>query len=354
MELILDSAGDAATSIFRPYHVVKVIRESRTISSFHLVPADGKGLSGHLPGQHVSLRIPTGSGDTIRSYTLSDRPGLDHWRISVKRESDPPGVGSSWLHDMVQAGSSIEVGPPSGSFTLDLMSEAPVALVSAGVGITPMMAMLESLVAANSRRPVWFIHGARDADEQAFATRVAEIAASCPNIRVHIRFSRGDASQKKPGGCDAIGRIDARCVLDLIAGTDPSVYLCGPSGFIADLQRDLVAAGVSAERLHHEFFGRAQALAGPAGMVAKAGFRVVFRRAGRAMNWGPAALNLLELAEQAGLAPDSGCRSGICHSCACTLIDGRVRYLEPPAVPPGPGQVLICCATPDSDLVLDL
>ncbi len=240
---------------WRTFRVARKLAESDEITSFELVPADGGGVPAFRPGQYVSVRlVVTELGHRQpRQYSLSDAPGKGHLRISVKREAggtqQPQGMVSNQLHRQLAEGDAIEVAPPAGDFFLHEDRDTPVVLISAGVGITPMMSMLEHLHARNSKRQVRFFHAARHGRAQAFAPRVRQLAEALADGHAWIvHEERGDA----PHEPDALGRLDLSTQA-LPANADH--YVCGPQAFMAAQIAALRALGVPGERIHAEAFG---------------------------------------------------------------------------------------------------
>ncbi len=327
-----------------------------------------------LPGQYVAIRLLGGGGTApvTRTYSLSKGPGdRDCLQISVKREEGamngtlPPGVVSNHLHRSLAMGDEILVRPPLGSFTLSLAGSAPVAMLSAGVGITPMMSMLDALKTAGDRRPLWFLHGARSGREQAFRLPIREAQQILPRLTTHLRYSRPSRQDVLHHRHDSIGRVDLALVKSIKAPPETHYFLCGPLGFLRDLYRGLRRQGVPADQIHYEHFGVPVDLAveerpperprPPKPIESSARqLSVTFARSGVVTPWDPGVQSILDLAEQAGLSPDYSCRSGICQTCSCRLISGEIAYDEEPAAAPEPGEVLICSARPKGDVVIDI
>ena len=334
---------------FRKLRVAQTHLESPAIMSIELEADDGSALPVPLPGQYLTLRIPdAGDPAPLRSYSLS---GADtRYRISVKREDR--GVVSSWLHRNANAGTVIEIAAPRGDFYLG-DDAGPVVLVSAGIGATPVLAMLHALAAHRSEREVWWLHVTRDAQTLAFGGEVGRLLEALPNARQQV-FYTADA-----------GRPDQRVIAALGLPTDAAVYLCGPDQFMEDMRGALVGAGIDPARVHTELFGtrppinpgiaevprRApHAPEGPAGT----GQRVSFSRSGITVNWGERYRSILELAEACDVPTRFSCRSGVCHMCVTPLIEGTVNYTQTPLELPPEGTVLICSAEPCEPIVLDL
>lgn len=236
----------------RAFRVVRKVRESEEITSFHLQPVDGGAILDFIPGQYIGLRLTLEDEEVRRNYSLSAGPDGREYRISVKRE--PGGRVSNHLHDRVGEGDQLELFIPAGEFTLN-HSRKPLVLISAGVGITPLMTMLEAAV--HSGRPIRFIHCARHAGVQAFAARVDELAAAHPQLQRFYCFD-----EARPGdGADAHGRLTLeRLKAWLPAERDLDAYFLGPKPFMAALKRNLRALGVPEAQTRYEFFGPAAAL----------------------------------------------------------------------------------------------
>ncbi|MBM3117266.1 pyridoxamine 5'-phosphate oxidase family protein [Jeongeupia naejangsanensis] len=342
---------------YRPLRVLQRVRESGTITSFHLQPADGLGVVPYQPGQFLPIRIDVpGLGLLTRTYSLSQAADGQTYRISVKRE----GRVSRHLHDALQAGDLLDAQAPRGQFVLDAASTRPVILLSGGVGITPMLAMLDTLAPASGERhrarSVWFVHAARNGREHAFGAMLRERAAQHAKLRVHVRYSQPDEADRLGHDYDSAGRIDADLLRSLLPLDDYDVYLCGPDGFMRQTYWALRGLGIAKHRIHYEFFGQGEPLeadaaaAVPAPTVAQP---VRFERSDRSTEWNPGQ-TLLEAAEASGLSPAYSCRAGLCGSCSTPLRSGEVCYPNPPAYTPREGEALICCAMPVSPVVLAL
>lgn len=350
-------AAERLAASWRPYRIAAAVDESAGIRSFLLEPADGEGLPPYLPGQFLPISLPTEAGPLRRTYTLSAAPGERHLRISVKRQ----GAASDWLHAH-GAGAMIEALGPRGSFTFDRARPRPAVMLSAGVGITPMIAMLDGLLVNNERSrfpyPIHFIHGARNEGEQAFAAFLATKQRYHKNLSVHLVHSQPDGSAPPDSLKRHVGRVTIGLLKTLLPFDDYDFYLCGPQGFLQDLYDGLRNLRVPDAQIHLEDFGGAAPLRrrpdpdtqqAQVALVDAAGagpVPVVFQRSARSATWLPGTGTLLELAEAQGLAPLSGCRSGNCGTCATALLGGRTGYLTVPGAPCPPGQILPCISVP--------
>ncbi|GAA1222527.1 MOSC and FAD-binding oxidoreductase domain-containing protein [Kitasatospora nipponensis] len=349
---------------FRPLRVTRVRRESPSVLSLWLADAGAAPLPARLPGQFVTLRLPVQPGrpPLTRSYSLSGAPDAPEYRISVKRE--PQGTASRWLHAHATVGDSIQVAAPHGTFTL-ADGHGPVVLLSAGVGVTPVLAMLRALADARSARQVWWLHGARNGEDHVFAEESRRLLSRLPNSHARICYSRARPADRPGIDYTDPGRISADLLgrLDLPARAD--AYLCGPAGFLRELTDVLVTRGLRADRIHSETFGATAALTpgistgatppphlppGPVGT----GPAVSFARSGVTAAWSPRYTSLLELAEACDVPVRWSCRTGVCHTCESALLAGAVRHSPEPLDPPAEGNALICCAGPEQDVTLDL
>ncbi|MFI8003403.1 MOSC domain-containing protein [Streptomyces sp. NPDC086010] len=350
---------------FRPLTVTAVHAESRRVRSLYLSAPDGTALPAAAPGQFLTVRLtPGGTGvPLIRSYSLSGEPGADAYRISVKRE--PHGSASAWLHDTVRVGDTLDTAAPRGSFRLVPGSD-PVVLMSAGVGVTPVMAMLHALADERSPRPVWWLHGAHDSTEHPFAEEARNLLRDLPDAHATVFYSRPTATDRAGTDYDEPGRLSAARIRDLALPDGADVYICGPAAFMSEASEALGEAGLAAGKVHTETFGSGASLtpgvtqpgAGraphpPEGMP-QDGTQVSFARSGLSVRWGAAQGTLLELAEACDVPVRWSCRTGVCHTCELGLLAGAVDYDPEPVEPPAEGNVLICCSTPSEPVVLDL
>ena len=372
----LNEAGQtgAARKGFREFIVRQKVPESETITSFYLEPADKEPLAPFRAGQFLTfeLDVPGCEAPVVRTYSISDSPDCPYYRVSVKREPPPrdkqdvpPGLSSNYFHDQVGEGTPLQVGAPRGKFQLELNSERTLVLLSAGVGITPLLSMLNAVARSGEERRVWFIHGARNGREHAFGAHVRELAAEHDNVEVHIRYSAPGPDDVAGRDYDSEGRVDVELLKEFLPFDDYEFYLVGPVPFMRSLYSGLTTAGVRESRIHYEFFGPASALledAAPQGQApGKAALdelegdcAVSFARSGVDTTWDPDCESLLDLAEKEGLNPPYSCRSGICRTCMCELTEGEIEYVEEPLTPPDDGSVLICVARPKTRVVIDV
>ncbi len=238
----------------RSLRLIEKIRESDDVTSFIFEARDGGPLPAHEAGQHlpIELEVPGTSEPVRRTYSLSSAPSDDRYRISVKRESQ--GLASRYLHDHVEPGAIHDTRRPAGDFLMTC-SKCPVALVSAGIGVTPMVSMLHALAAEDGERPVWFLHGVRDGGHHPLAREVRELAAKRSSVHVHVAYSQPRPEDEASVDYDSEGRVDGALLAGLIDDVDAHYFVCGPTRFMADILTDLERRGVPAEHIHTETFG---------------------------------------------------------------------------------------------------
>jgi len=348
---------------FRPLAVTAIEPESSSVVSVHLADPGGDAVPPALPGQFLTLRLPASPGaqPLLRSYSLSGAPGASTYRVSVKRE--PHGAGSQFIHTRLRAGDRLEVAAPRGTFVLQ-PGAAPVLLISAGVGATPVMAMLHALAAARSGRDIWWLHGARSRAEEPFATESRSLLAALGSGHRHICYSRPGPGDAQGRDYQTLGRLSAPVLGELGLPRGADAYICGPAAFMAEMSAALASLGTGA-RVRTEIFGAAPAQTPgiapaaarpphpPAGKPG-GGPQVAFARSGLTVRWDPGYASLLELAEACDVPVRWACRTGVCHTCETALMSGTVGYRPDPVEDPADGSALICCSQPRGDLVLDL
>ena len=358
-----EQLATAATG-FRSLKVARIDRESSSVVSLVLESADARPLTIPLAGQFVVLRLRPNvdAPPVLRSYSLSGLPDAHRYRISVKQE--PHGVASSYVSTQLRTGDVLDVSEPRGAFTLR-QGDLPAVLLSAGIGVTPVMAMLHALAAEGSTRPVWWIFGARNRGEHPFAREARDLLAKLPNARSHVRYSRPDATDRLGFDFDAAGHLTVTVLEELGVPLEADFYLCGPPAFLADFTAGLGRWGVAHDRIHTELFGSGESITpgvtdaprrpphAPAGAVGE-GPRISFARAGITVSWDDRFQSLLELAEACDVPVRWSCRAGVCHTCECGLISGSVKYDPEPLGAPAAGNLLICCSRPQEETVIDL
>jgi MOSC domain-containing protein YiiM/ferredoxin-NADP reductase/ferredoxin len=362
--LVPAAAAQTAAPGFRPLRVSRIDRECLDVISLSLQPTDGRRLTTSLAGQFVVLRLrPRPDGPALfRNYSLSGPASDEQYRVSVKVE--PDGVAGSYLNRNVRTGAVLDVSEPRGSFTLQ-PGDGPVVLLSAGIGATPVLAMLHALAASATPREVWWLHGARDSKSDSFAKEVRQLLGMLAHARSRICYSRPAADDQQGREYDAAGRLGMKVLDQLGVPRDGDFYICGPPGFLGDLRTGVAAWGVPADRIHSELFSGGPSLM--PGVIATAvraphqpvgtpgtGPLVSFARSGIAARWRLDDQSLLELAEACDVPVRWSCRTGVCHNCESGLISGSVTYQPDPLDPPAQGNVLICCSRPQGDVVIDI
>jgi ferredoxin-NADP reductase/MOSC domain-containing protein YiiM/ferredoxin len=349
---------------FRQLTVAGIERESDDVISIRLEDPAGAALPEARPGQYLTLRIqPEDEGrSALRNYSMSGPPGAGYYRITVKRE--PDGTASGYLHTRLAVGDQLDVAAPRGTFIL-ARTHAPVLLISAGIGATPVLAMLHALAREHSDREIWWLHGARAGRDHCFAAEARGLLASLPNVRTHVYYSRPGPDDRQGRDFDHAGRLTASVLAELEPPRDAQAYLCGPAPFMDEISAGLAAMGLDASRIHTEPFGPAAGLTpGIASTPARtphppagepgSGPTIEFARSGLAIPWSDDYASLLELAEACDVPVRWSCRTGVCHNCETTVIAGTVDYDPDPVEPPATGSVLICCSRPHAAVVLDL
>jgi ferredoxin-NADP reductase/MOSC domain-containing protein YiiM len=353
--------------------VSKKVPESQNIASFYLVSEDKEPLPSFLPGQFLPLKldIPGQYKPVIRTYSISDSPNKDYYRLTIKRELAPPdrpdlypGVSSNYFHDEVEPGTKLLAKAPRGKFFLNSKGDNPIVLLSAGVGLTPLISMMNSIVESGTNQEVWFVHGTRNSLEHAMGDHIRKVAQQNDNVHLHVAYSKPLTENLKGRDYDSKGYVDIELLKKILPGNKAEFYLCGPPPFMKSLFNGLLEWEVPEYCINYEFFGPASLLKDRAKVSTpkraveatdcSGEIEVEFSKSGVNTNWNPSFESILDLAEASGLTPDYSCRSGICHTCMCRLEDGEVEYVEEPLDPPEEGCVLICVSKPKKNIVVDI
>ena len=359
------AAAHPASPGFQPLVVTSVDRESTDVVSFAMESADGHPLPMARPGQYVVLRLkPAASGPVLfRSYSLSGPLSTERYRISVKIE--PKGAAGNYLREHLHVGDRLDVSSPRGSFVLQ-PGERPIVLLSAGIGTTPVLAMLHALAAARSPRHVFWLHTARDGQHHPFAGEVRSLMRALRNGRSYVCYTRPDSIDKTDKDFNGTGRFSRSVFDELGLPRDADAYLCGPARFMADMKEALAALGVAPERVHIEIFNGGESVTPgvvgamrrtphPPGDEANTGPLVSFARSGVSAHWDASRYaSILEMAEACDVPVRWACRTGVCHNCESGLVSGAVVYETQPLDKPADGNLLVCCSQPTSDVVIDL
>jgi len=336
---------------WQAWRVLRVEQESRDIRSFYLEPPSDSSVV-FAPGQYIPVQVHIdGEAAMIRTYSLSSAPSDGYLRISVKAQ----GPASRHLHERVKAGDVLDVRSPMGSFTLDEQSTRPLVLIGAGVGITPLLAMLREQLSKGQARRIHVFHGARSLADLPFRQELASLRQQAGGLlHVHRALSQPEDHAVAGQDYEFTGRLGIEQVKATLALDDYDFYLCGPGSFTQDLYEGLRTVHVPDARIHAEAFGpstlRRHTDAGQPTLqqppAASEPVPVYFAASAKEARWAPGSGTLLELAEARGLAPEFSCRGGSCGTCKTRLVSGQVHYPNPPAELPEAGSVLICCAVP--------
>jgi ferredoxin-NADP reductase/MOSC domain-containing protein YiiM len=360
-----EAAAHPAAPGFRSLAVTAIDQESTDVISLSLRSTTGQPLPQAMPGQYVVVRLQLAHGGApiFRSYSLSGPLSTERYRISVKLE--PKGLAGTYLQRQLRLHDTIDVSSPRGSFVLQA-GERPVALLSAGIGVTPVLAMLSAMSVAQAKRQVWWLHSARDGEHDPFAAEVRRLMQALGQGRSYVCYSQPGSNDRLGKDFDAAGRL-SRATLDAVGlPRDADVYLCGPNRFMADMKEILAALGFPPGQVHVEIFnGSESMMPGVVGSAPRAphlpandtatGALVSFARSGVAAHWNPSAYrSILELAEACDVPVRWSCRAGVCHSCESGLVSGSVAYGPEPLDSPATGNVLVCCSQPTGDVVVDL
>ena len=357
----------------RTFRVVRKVVEdaAQSICSFYLQAADEKPLPDFLPGQFLTFKLaPGGSGvagqEIVRCYSLSDRPRADHYRVSIKRvpapegSALPAGISSNFFHDHIEVGSSLQVRAPAGHFHID-RSDAPVVLIGGGIGITPMLSMLNWCLAEQAGREIWLFYGVRNGREVVMKADLEALATAHPNFRLIFCFS--DPLPEERAGIDFQyrGRVDVNLLRAQLPLKAWHFYICGPTPMMESLVLGLEEWGVPDARIHFEAFGPASIKRRqvsplvPLEPVVDGGEAIVvtFAKSGKQLAWQSSFGNLLDFAEANSIRVESGCRAGGCGSCLTTILVGEVAYQNPPDFDPEPGSCLLCASSPKTSVTLE-
>ena len=355
---------------FRKFEVERKEIEAEGVCSFYLQPHDRKALPPFEPGQFLTFQInhPDQPKPLIRCYSLSDSPNHpQYYRVTIKRVPSPrdnpdvpPGLSSNYFHDLVQAGDILDVKAPSGHFFLDTTKHAPVVLIGGGVGLTPVLSMLNAIVETGSKRETYFFYGVTNSSDHAMKNHLHKLSLEHENVHIHVCYS-------KPHTDDLVGEFfhhEGRVTVDLFKEILPTknfeFYLCGPPPMMTSIVEGLEEWGVPEDRINFEAFGPASvkkakrevAQAVEAENIG-AEINVTFARSGKTIAWSPVAGSILEFAEEQGVMIDSGCRAGNCGTCITAIKEGDVSYINEPGSPPEAGSCLTCISVPKGNLILD-
>jgi ferredoxin-NADP reductase len=353
---------------FRKFEIWRKVEEADGISSFYLRPNDKKPLQPFLPGQYLTFRLQLPErrrrgAPVVRCYSLSCAPNPDFYRVTVKRtplkvqaEDSGPyhGSVSNFFHGGLQEGDIVDVKAPSGQFYLDFARHTPIVLIGGGIGLTPMLSMIEAVVEAGSSREVWLFYGVRHGGEHAMRDQLREFTREHPNIKIVTVYSTPRPGDARGRDFDEMGHVSIDLIKGMLPSSNYDFFLCGPPPMMSTLFDGLVAWGVPEAAIHFEAFGpatvkrvHAPEAAGAAAMT------ITFAKTIKAVPWDARSNSLLDFAEANGITIAFGCRAGNCGTCVTALKSGEVVYLRPPGEKPEAGSCLACVVVPKTDLVLD-
>jgi MOSC domain-containing protein YiiM/ferredoxin-NADP reductase len=362
--LVPEIAAHPAVPGFRPLLVTAIDQECPDVLSLTMGRADGQPLPTAMPGQYVVVRLhPAGRPPLFRSYSLSGPVSTERYRISVKIE--PQGIAGTHLREHLRVRDTLDVSSPRGSFILQA-GKGPVVVLSAGIGLTPVLAMLYALSSPQSTRQVLWLHAARDREHHAYAAEVRRLMLGLAAGRSYVCYSRPDARDKMGEDYDAVGHLSRSVLAALDLPREADIYLCGPNRFMADMKEALVTLGIVPQRIHLEIFNGGESMTPgvvgtstpsphpPAG-DGNTGPQVSFARSGITAHWDASAYqSILELAEACNVPVRWSCRTGVCHTCESGLVSGAISYGPAPLERPADGNLLVCCSQPNGDVVVDL
>lgn len=363
---IVQKDGEAAWSGFRKFVLKGKVLEAEDICSFYLAPHDGQALPPYRPGQYLTFNFQVPGVDRMvtRCYSLSDSPhNPDYYRITVKRIPPNPaqpeskhGVVSTHVQHNVLPDDLIDVKAPSGHFFLDTNQRGPVVLIGGGIGVTPVLSMLNYIAATGSTREVWFFYGVSNGTQHIQKEYLRQLASEHENIHLHICY--GDPAAEDIEGEDYHHpeRVSVDLLKRLLPSSNYEYYVCGPAAMMDQITNDLKDWGVTKSHIHYEAFGPAtvKSVGKPVAEIPRGSeLEITFSRSGKTLIWDGTSPSLLDFAEANGVMIDSGCRAGNCGTCITAIRSGKIDYLGEPGAAVEEGSCLACIAVPQSKLNLD-
>ncbi len=359
---------------FKEFIVQRRVMEAaaESICSFYLTPVDGQPLPSFKPGQFLTFKLqiedPTSgeSKSVVRCYSLSDSPQPDYYRVTIKRATPPanqpgapPGRSSNYFHDHVQEGMQLSVKAPSGHFYLMEAEPLPIVLVGGGIGITPMLSIVNTLLNSGSSREIRLFYGVCNSAEHAMKGHLEKLQQAHANFHLHVCYSRPGEKDEEGVDYQHQGHVDIRLLRLTLQLKRYQFYVCGPRAMMESLIPALEAWDVATDDIYYESFGPAtlpkhqkvtQQASKPTAV--QKSITVTFSKSGKSIAWNPDAESLLEFAENNNIEVDSGCRAGSCASCQTALESGEVEYSQDPDADVEDGHCLLCISKPKNDLTL--
>ncbi len=350
---------------FRKFQVISKVKETDDITSFYLAPHDGKELPGFLPGQFLTFQVhlPDQPQPVIRCYSLSDSPyHPDRYRVSIKRVlaprdnlTAPPGLISNYFHDSLNENDIVDVKAPSGHFSLSMMKQTPVVFLAGGVGITPVLSMLNAITEMGSQREVWFFLGVRNRAEHIMKEHLEMVARENENVSLNVFYSSPAETDVLNDDYQVQGRVTVENLKAILPSNNFDFYICAPPPMVKDLRKDLNGWGVPKKNIHFEAFGPAtvKGCKVETSKESVAKINIQFQKSGKTLVWDSKAASLLDFAEANQIPIDSGCRAGNCGTCLTAIKNGAVELVGEPGSEPEAGSCLACISIPKDDLTLD-
>lgn len=354
------ATGSLAWKGFRLYIVENTQLECEGVRSFKLRPRDGDTIPAFLAGQHIAVRLyPSGdSVPLIRLFSLCGPTDAATLRIAVKLEAN--GRGGTYLHEHIRTGDILNVSAPRGTFTLS-KSKQPLVLLSAGVGVTPLLSMLYQIAREDRDRKVWWIHSCRNSAYQAFRKELLSLSRQLTAFHRVLLYSAPNEIDIKGRDYDSKGHLNLQFLQALELPLQSEFYMCGPPGYMQSITTALSDLGIGREQIRSEHFGNDPNTLLPGSKTPHLpventgeGPLVTFIKSKIAFHWHSRFGNLLEAAEACDVPVKWSCRMGVCHHCETGVLDGEVNYSPAPLDPPESGNILLCCSVPASDINLDL
>jgi hypothetical protein len=350
----------------RKFSIQKKVMECEDICSFYLKPHDRKPLPPFLPGQYLTfeLRIPGQRNKTVRCYSLSEGPLPDFYRVSIKRLDAPPdkegvkpGLVSNYFHSTLKEGDIVDVRAPGGHFYLDPTETGGVVLIGGGIGMTPMLAMLNTLVATGSKREIYFFYGVRNRGDHVMKEHLERVAHQNPNVHLSVCYSKPEEGDKKGEDYHHASRVSVDLLKQVLPSNNYDFYICGPGPLMESLTNGLSEWGVPDKNVHFETFGPSSvkkvAELPAAAQASGQTFSVEFKKSGKKLPWIPGCTNILQLAMDNDIPIPSGCRAGSCGTCQVAVFSGEIAYVTPSDFVTEHGTRLTCIGAPKGDVVLD-